>query len=334
MTQMKVPGLSAAILKNGGIAWQNGYGWADIGSRVPATPSTIFQVASISKAIVATVVMQAVEAGRLDLDEDVDRKLPFSVRNPTAPSTPITLRQVMAHVSSLEDNPRLFLSLGRTSLPLGGFLRDYLVSGAAYYSPDNYYPYEPGTAFNYANVNGALAGYLVEAATGEPFDQFTQRHLFAPLGMLESSWAPGPIAGAPNATPYVDFSPIAPDEYPFLYPEGALRTSTLQLARFLLMFMQGGSFNGAQVVSAASVAEMRRVQFPDVAPNQGLFWVYRPPYLGHSGGLNGITAFMYFRPTDNVGVIVLMNGSLGRDPARLAVAQAVIDRLFTEADRF
>jgi CubicO group peptidase (beta-lactamase class C family) len=333
MTQMKVPGLSALVVKHGGIAWQKGYGWADVESRAPVGPDTVFQVASISKTIVAVAVMQSVEDGRLDLDGDVDRGLDFPVRNPAAPQTPITLRQVMTHTSSLNDNPTLFLSLVRSVMPLGGFLRDYLVPGARYASADSYYAGAPGTAFNYANVNGALAGYVVEAAEGEPFDRLTERRIFAPLGMTQTSWAPGPVPGATNATPYVDFGRIAPDEYPFLYPEGGLRTSAPQLARFLLMFMQDGSYGGARIVSAASVAEMRRVSFPALAPNQGLFWVYQPPYLGHSGGVNGITSLMYFRPADAVGVIVLMNGSLDRDPARQATAGAVVGRLFAEADR-
>jgi CubicO group peptidase (beta-lactamase class C family) len=334
MQAMKVPGLSALIVKRGRSVWQKGYGWADVENRIPVTPDTIFQIASISKTITATAVMQAVEEGELDLDQDADRALPFPVRNPSSLQAPITLRQVLAHVSSLEDNPALFSSLVRTVLPLGSFLQEYLVPGARYFSSDSYYTYEPGARFNYANVNGALAGYVVEAATGEPFDRFTQRRIFSPLGMPNTSWAPGPVLGSANAIPYVDYSPIAPDEYPFLYPEGALRTSAPQLARFLLMFMAGGTLDGVRVVSASSVAEMRRVQFPDVAPNQGLFWVYRSPYWGHNGGVRGATAFMYFSLTDNVGVVVLMNGSLEGDAARQAVAGSLVERLFAEAANF
>ena len=152
----RLPGLSACVVKRGEIVWSQAYGWADIDGRRPMTPETVFQVGSISKTIVATAVMQMVEAGLVRLDEDVNAYLPFSVRNARFAESPITVRMLLTHTSSIRDNPSLLGSLNRVDIPLSVFLQDYLVPGRRYAS-DSYHSNAPGTAFSYTNVGATLA---------------------------------------------------------------------------------------------------------------------------------------------------------------------------------
>ena len=327
----RLPGLSACVMKRGEIVWSQAYGWADIDGRRPMTPETVFQVGSISKTIVATAVMQMVEAGLVRLDEDVNAYLPFAVRNARFAESPITVRMLLTHTSSIRDNPSLLGSLNRVDIPLSVFLQDYLVPGRRYAS-DSYHSNAPGTAFSYTNVGGTLAGHVVERVSGQSFETYATERILRPLGLDVVSWRPGPIAGVPNAVPYLDYRAVVPDEYPIVYPGGALRTSAPQLARFLLMFMAGGTYQGRRIVSPSSVAEMAREQLPSVAPSQGLLWGYTDGgrLLGHSGGLTGIGGFMFFRPADGIGVIVLVNGDLNEPHGAFAVR--ILERLFAEAE--
>jgi len=339
-----LPGVGACIIKNGYVAWADGYGWANIAEQRPATRDTLFMLASVSKSLTATALMQLYDEGLFALDEDVNGVLTFPVENPSFPGVPITYRQLMSHASSIRDNWSVLGSLyvlGDSPIPLGQFLEDYLVPGGAYYSASkSYYTTTgPGDAFRYANVGYALAGYMVEAIRGVPFDQHCNEELFGPLGMAETSWFLADLDVDHVAMPYRyvggGYAAYGHFGYPD-YPDGRLRTSVMQLARFLLAHINGGEYGGARVLEEATVAEMHTVQHPDLDPNYGLGFDHRQMFgmelLGHSGGDQGVSTEMYFRPADGVGAILLTNG----EPYGGSEWSAYLDiyeRLFEEADR-
>jgi CubicO group peptidase (beta-lactamase class C family) len=103
MNSQHVAGLAACIVKSGRVVWNGNYGFADIARNKPVTDSTIFMLASISKTVTATALMQLYEAGRFQLDDSVNGHLPFAVRNPNFPSVPITFRMLLTHRSSIQD---------------------------------------------------------------------------------------------------------------------------------------------------------------------------------------------------------------------------------------
>lgn len=127
------------------------------------------RVASISKLITTLGVMRLVEAGTLDLDADVSRWLGFPLRNPAFPDTPITLRMLLSHRSSLRDGIDY-------ALPLGTTLVEALRDPAAW---DVAHP--PGTYFRYANLGFPVIATAMEGATGTRFDQLMARQVFTPL---------------------------------------------------------------------------------------------------------------------------------------------------------
>ncbi|MEW5803379.1 MAG: serine hydrolase domain-containing protein [bacterium] len=343
LDKVNIPGLSALIVKDGKIAWSGAYGWARIG-RQPVTTDTVFQLASVSKTIVAVAVMKAWEEGRFDLDEDINRYLPFSVRNPRAPVKPITTRMLLTHTSSIRDRANVMDSAyvwNRDSpVSLGQFLEDYFTSGRwGFGSRRSFYSEDPGTAFHYSNIGAALAAYLVEATSGVPFDTYCNLKIFQPLGMEETSWRLSDLDDSHLAMPYgYDSQRRRYTAYGFYgypdYPDGLLRSSAPQLARFLNMFIQYGELDGVRILKKETVEEMRRVQNPSIDPQGGLIWYYKElsgwRLLGHNGGDMGITTEMFFRPDDGAGIILLMNGDC--TPSVDRFIKDIQTRLFKEAE--
>ena len=166
---------------------------------------------------------------------------------------------------------------GDSPLRLGWFLEEYLVRGGLWYDPaKSFIPAAPGTKFHYSNIGFALAGHLVEAIEGVPFDVYCRGAIFQPLGMGDTSWRFADFPPDTVAMPYgwkpatQSFVPYGHYGYPD-YPNGCLRSSALDLARFLLVHLNRGSLGGVQVLSPEATADhlAARVQPGDVVLAMG-----------------------------------------------------------------
>src|SRR5262249_54334840 len=177
MEEAHLPGVAACLVKNGGIAWAKGYGWANIVQQLPMTPETVLNVGSITKTITATAAMQLWEQGKFTLADPINDYLPFVVRNPFHPHTAITIRQLLTHTSSIRDGSAYSTSYacGDPTMPLGSWLEQYLrANGALYQAQESFYDWEPGARFSYSNVGFGVLGYLIETISGTPFTQYCQ----------------------------------------------------------------------------------------------------------------------------------------------------------------
>ncbi|MBM4247491.1 MAG: beta-lactamase family protein, partial [Deltaproteobacteria bacterium] len=161
-------------------------------------------------------------------------------------------------------------------------LRDFMVGyftpgGACYDATKNFTASPPGTHYLYSNLATALLGYLVEAATGTRLDDHCDARIFAPLSMADTGWHLADFAPRDVAMPYESVGGELYEwglfGYPD-YPDGQLRSSADDLARFLAAWAGAGTYDGAQILEAATVAEALSVQFPDIDPTQGLSWYY------------------------------------------------------------
>jgi CubicO group peptidase (beta-lactamase class C family) len=358
-----IPGLADCVVKSGRVVWSKGYGWANIKKRVPMDPdNTVQNIGSISKTVTATAVMQLWEKGKFPLDDDVNEFLPFAVRNPFHPDTPITFRLLLTHRSGIADSPAYGSSYacGDPSTPLEKWLKEYLTPGGRYcQKKTNFHPWKPGKRNSYSNIGFGLLGYLVERGSGESLPHYTRKFIFEPLGMKKTGWLLSGIKVATHAVPYVradddppseelkacqkfgilggeaerdpvsgDYRPLCLYSFPN-YPDGALRTSVNQLARFLLAYVNNGSHGGTQVLAADTVRLMLTPQAA-TTPHQGLCWATTQKsgqrYWGHNGGDPGIRTNMSFRVSDGVGAIVFVNRA-GVDLSKIN------DRLFEESGR-
>lgn len=342
LERLRVPGLSAGVMVDGQLVCTAVAGWADVENQRPVMPNTVFQWASVSKTVTVTAAMILYDEQRFELDDDVGDYLPFPVRNPACPDTPITFRQLMTHTSSILDNETVYgatYTEGDSPLPLGEFVRGYVEPGGEFYDADQNFDYEcAGNYSEYSNIAVGLLGHAVEQIAGQPFDDFCQERIFAPLGIGEASfhlanldldnvavpYEPAPGGGATRME-HVGYA---------TYPDGLLRASVPGLARFLGMMARGGSFEGERILEEGTIDEMRRVQFPDLDDTQGLVWYYDfdGPLLGHDGSDCGASSLMFFDPATGNGALLVANG-LWWDAAE-PEANALFDRLLSEAAGF
>lgn len=312
-------GLSASVVVDDQVVWKGNFGMADVEKGIPVTDSTIFLLYSLTKSFTGVALMQLVETGLLNPDVSVNQYLPFPVIHPDFPEIPITPRMLMSHVAGIRDNWTVINSLMNygedTSVPLDSFLIQYFTPGGIWYGENSSFTsYAPGTHFEYSNAGASLAGYLVEAVTGQEFTHYCQEHLFSALNMPRSSFHLTGFDTNQLAMPHAftgnGYMPTGHITHPML-PAGFVRTSRNQLDHFLLAMMEWGSYQGVQVLDSISVNEMTTPQYPAVEPTTGLLIGFDPGnnVWGHTGGLNGVKTAMFFNQEENWGINLLSNGS-------------------------
>jgi len=322
LAEQHIAGMAVAIVVDGDVVWAKGYGYADISSKRTVTPSTLFVAASVSKTVVAAGLMHAVETGVLSLDTDINTILPFSVHNPYVKDAVITARHLATHSSGIVDNEKIYESAisyhygGDNPISLGEFLKGYFTPGGVYYNgKDNFSNIIPGVIWKYSNIGAGLAAYVVEAATGMPFDAYCKKYIFSPLGMISTGWHQRDVDMARHATPYAykggQFMPY--QHYGLAtWPDGGLRTTVLDLGRFLGMVMQGGTLNGVKVMNNSTVCAMLEPQAMG-KQSQAIFWHEvldakgASRYWGHFGADPGAASFLAFDPEKHVGVVGFIN---------------------------
>ena len=348
MEKAKLPGLQCCIVKDGRIVFATAYGWANIKTQTPMTPDSIFEIASISKTFTGTAAMHCAERGLLRLDGDIGEALGWPARNPAYPGAPVTTRMLMTHTSSIADSEVLWngYSVGDSPLPLNKWCRGYLTPGGKYWSTDNWAAYAPGSTWSYSGAGAATCGDVVERVSHTPFDTWCDQNIFGQLGMTNTSWRIADLPKELLATPYTWNDPQY-EPYPLSgcpdYPDSMVHTSVNQLGKFLIAYLQGGTYQGRQILAPWAVEAMLTpyVTGTDVLTgspvSQGLFWHSNDTFVpgrtlwGHTGADYGISAEMYMDRCRSEGVIVLANGEgWWWDYGAL---QTIVTKLFQKADR-
>jgi CubicO group peptidase (beta-lactamase class C family) len=171
LAEQNWPGVSVAVGMEGGLVWAEGFGWADIETRVAVTPDTRFRIGTASMMLTSAAVGLLVEQGRLNLEETIQTHVPAFPEKPW----PVTLRQVMAHTAGIGSD-------GGDESPLYGQHCDQAVDGIDAFKDDALL-FEPGTAFRYSRFGWIAVSAAVERAAEEPFMRFMRRQIFEPLGM-------------------------------------------------------------------------------------------------------------------------------------------------------
>jgi CubicO group peptidase (beta-lactamase class C family) len=344
MEEAGLMGVAGMVFVDGETVWSKGYGHSDYLRTQPFTTTTPMTVASITKTFLGASMMRLVADGKLDLDADVNRYLPFSVRNPRFPGTPITLRMIATHTSSITDRWAVYRETytwdGDPAETLGDFITSYFASSGRRYSVDNYTAVAPGGAREYSNIGAGLVGFIVERLTGERLDAYTRRHILQPLGMRSTGWFLRDLRDAELSTQFVavDGFAIPLGRYGLTnYPDGGVRTTVADLSRFFLALLNHGEHDGVRILPAHAADEMTRFQFsgptypPGYGPdegNSGLFWRTRNngAYVGHGGNDPGVQAVMLSTLDRRVAVVLFSNtsGALVESRAFAAIFQALV----------
>jgi CubicO group peptidase (beta-lactamase class C family) len=313
MHRLKIPGLSLAIVECDKIVHRRGFGRARPGGEAP-TPLTPFVLGSTTKSITALAVMQLVEAGKVDLDAPIKRYLPwFRVADPEA-STLMTVRHLLNQTSGLPMLAGMTALVDLDNDPGAAERQARALSNLKLTRA-------VGAAFEYCNLNYNLLGLVVEAASGESYPAYIQRHIFAPLGMnhSHSSLAAAKRDGLAVGHRYWFAHPIAIRDLPLprgSLPSGQLISCSENMAHYLIAHLNGGRFREAQLLSNAGIDELhhgvaeQQVMGQSVAA-YGMGWfvsiVGGTKVVSHGGNVPDFSSYMALLPEQKKGVVLLLN---------------------------
>lgn len=226
-------GAVVSVVKDGRVIAAKGYGYADLGRGRPVDPAmTLFRPGSVSKLVTWTAVMQLVEAGKIDLDTDINKYLDFQI--PPRRGQPVTMREIMTHTAGFEETVKDLIAYNpKRAMPLGQYLKRWVPRRI----------FDPGTTPAYSNWATAVAGYVVERVSGESYESYVEKHIFIPLDMRTASFrqplpaglAPLVATGYPRASaPAKGFEIVVPA------PAGGLSASGLDMAKFMIAHLERG----------------------------------------------------------------------------------------------
>lgn len=330
----RIPGATVSVVRDGEVLFAKGYGQADVAKEKPVVADeTLFRIASTSKLFTSTSVMQLVEEGKLDLDEDVNVYLDDVEIPSTYPGRPVTLRHLLTHTAGFEE---AFTGSGARDAagvePLGEYL-----SGK---TPARVRP--PGEAMAYSNFGMSLAGHVVEEVSGVPFERYVEENVTRPLDMESTTFAqpPSPDLRERLATGY-DVEGTQPVAGTFEYideaPAGSLSTTATDMAAFMIAHLQDGRYGDARILEEATAKEMHGRQFTEDPRLDGMAYGFEEQTVNgertiqHGGNLLQFHANLALLPEQGVGIFVAYNSyGVGGDRAEYELVDAFLDRYYPD----
>ena len=319
-----IPGAVVVVVKDGQPLTQRGFGYSDVKAHKPVDPeTTLFRPGSVSKLFTWTAVMQQVQAGKLDLDKDINTYLDFKI--PAKDGKPVTLRNLMTHTGGFAETVKWLILYGKKQ-PIS------LRAALTRWVPDQLYA--PGAMPAYSNYGASLAGYIVERVSGEPFDLYVQRHILAPAGMNHSSFQQ-PLPANLDGLMSKAYKPGSDEPQPYeviaLAPAGALAASGADMGRFMIAHLDNKLLDPATA---------KLMYAPANRPFSNLHAMALGFYHEDRNGLNivghgGDTVFfhsdLHLIPEKNVGLYISMN-SVGKNgaahPLREELLHEFVDRYY------
>lgn len=307
-----VPGASLAVMRNGRLVKQLQAGLVNVDTEVRVTPDAVFQIGSITKPMTATLVMQMVDEGLVELDATVDSYLPQWNRAST-----VTLRQLMSHTSGVEGDFSIDSGRGEDAI------RRYVDKCTMVPSI-----FAPGEMMSYCNLGYAVLARLIEVVRGKPFGAVLMEHLFEPLMMEHAFASPEQAIRFNCAVGHEQSQQVTGQSFvasPVYLPHGQVGAGTLvsmsapDLLRFAQLHLDSGkNRDGRQIVSRSSVREMQRVQIKTPKYTRfgikgwGLGWSLMKwgehTVYGHTGATVGQFSFLCVIPRQHLAFALLTNG--------------------------
>jgi CubicO group peptidase (beta-lactamase class C family) len=328
-----IAGAIVLVMKDGKEVLKKGYGFADVLKKKPVDPeTTMFRLASISKLFTWISVMQLVEHGRLDLDADLNTYLDFQIA--PAFGKPTTLRNLMTHTGGFEEEVRdILLTDPKKAIPL----RQYLMEN----QPHRLFP--PGEVPAYSNYGVGLGGYIVQRASGEPFEQYVAEHIFQPLEMQHSSFnqplseglSPFASDGYRSNTekPAVGFEIFSPA------PAGGVSSTASDMGRFAQALLNGGELEGHRILKPETLQDMWTKQFvasPALPPMcMGFYQTWRNGlhFVGHDGDLIAFHSMFLVEPKEKLVLFISYNSAGSANKTRSEILTSFADRYYPPSQK-
>jgi CubicO group peptidase (beta-lactamase class C family) len=336
-------GFGIALANDKEILYQNGFGITNFETKQKYDENTVQNIASVSKTFIGLAILKAQELGKLKLDDPINDYLPFKVINPYHPDTPITIRHLTTHTSSINDTEgyltnaivlkdttnlanHLKIDISPTKfnppsakISIEEFLINILDSNGKWYVEEGFLENEPGAIFNYSNIGSTLAALVLEKATGTAYDEFTTTYILEPLQMNSSGWSFSAIDFS-NCT-HTFQNKTTPYPYYSLntYPDGGMLTTSSDMSKYIFELMKG-YFGKGTILSKESYKEyftpqLKAENFIDRSTseysdeyNMGITMGFGSTgNFGHTGGDPGLFSVIWFDKDSKVGRYFIVN---------------------------
>jgi len=305
MAESSAPGVSVAVVEGGEYVWSEGFGMADLENFVPATPQTLYRLASISKPLTATGAMELWERGKLDLDAPVQKYCPAFPQKPS----PITTREVLGHLGGIrhyksesQDDPEI----GNTK-----HFDDPIAAGLDFFKSDSLVA-TPGTKFSYSTQGFTLVGCVMQGASSQKYVDYMRENVFVPSGMNDTR-VDDRFAIIPRRTRFYhkdDSGHVVNADFldsSYKIPGGGWLSSADDMARFEVAMLHDRLVKPATrdlMWTAQTLANGSKSVYAlgwGTGNKLGAFNV------GHSGGQQGTSTYFMIVPERKDGIVVLAN---------------------------
>lgn len=325
ISKTKLPGVSAAIVRNGQVTWAKAFGFRDLERGLAATPLSLFGIGSVTKSFTAIAIMQLAEKGGLALDDPVEKHIPFKLR---PRGEPIRIWHLLTHTSGIpalayaEAVIRGVTGGGEKWLPIAGYSDMLTFLNDA----SEWALWKPGERWFYLNEGYILLGMIVAKCSGLDYADYIRKFIFEPLGMTRSYFSKADAEHDTDfATPYIvtDDGERRPSTYAYgsILSDGGIISNVLDLARYVCMYLNQGEYDGNRILYKESIADMftPRITTPHTGRPIGDYQyalglaVYDSFFghklISHGGSVGTATAYIGMTPDSNVGIALLANGS-------------------------
>ncbi|WP_379146184.1 serine hydrolase domain-containing protein [Paenibacillus sp. sgz500992] len=316
MDKYHVPGVTLAVVKDGAVLLEKGYGYADVEAKVPVDPlKTRFSIASVSKVFTATAAMQLAEQGKLDLTADVNQYLPDSLQVDNSYKTPLTMKHLLTNTGGFANAEQREGAWSNTvpeqRVPLEQTLQKLLPPLVR----------APGDAVQYSNEGFTLAGYIVERASGLSYDDYIRQHIFAPLHMDNSlTYLTPERLKQQLAQGYSydkGFVKMKQGEV-LTYPAGSIWSTADDMGKFVLAHLQGGGQGENAILQQDTAKQMHSLQYSahPLLPGYayGFFQNYKnPAILVHPGDTEAFSSLISIMPSKGLGFFIGCNSQYEGD---------------------
>ena len=326
----EVAGAVVTVVQGGRVVLSRGYGFADVDRGVPVDPErTLFRPGSVSKLFTWVALMQQVEAGKVGMDADINRYIDFAV--PAFEGKPITVRDLFQHTEGMSDVGGIIIADPAKVEPYGKWIAAHIPRRV----------WAPGTETSYSNWGAALAGYIVERVSGEPFAAYTERHIFRPLGMTATSFLEtfdAPMRQRSALGYRLEHGRYVANGIEYagnIAPAGSASAPGRDMSRFMLAMLGGGQLGGARILKPASVKLLMTDSFANVVGMEGMAHGFMvrgnpagPRLVGHGGNTRDFHSDLVLAPDRGFGFYISMTGGEGSYGARTELTEAIIGRMF------
>ena len=303
-----VAGAVVVVVKDGQVVTKRGFGYADLASHKPVDPDkTLFRPGSVSKLITWTAVMQLVEQGKINLDADLNTYLDFNI--PAYDGKPMTMRQILTHTAGFEDHAKNLMFYDPKHIQsIGDYLKMYVPQRI----------FAPGTTPAYSNYGATLAGYVVERVSKMPFDDYVEKNVFAPIGMVNSTFRqPLPARLVPQMATGYPRASAKPTKFEIVdpAPAGSMSASGADMAQFMLAHLGGGATGGGRILKPETAEMMHNTPttfFPQLNRMELGFFetnINGREVIAHLGDTQNFHTSLHLFLADNVGLYISMNSA-------------------------